>query len=238
MPTKIKGQPTSAEVRDRLKASGDPVILCFSCGKDSIATWISLEDAGIEFTPVYLWYVPHLKFVDEELSYFEDAFGKKIHRYPHPSCYRYINSLVFQAPERIRVIESAKLPTPDYDQLWGLVREDLGMNGAWLADGVRAADSIVRRASFVQHGVMKQNSHKVSPICDWLKGEVIESIESRGIELPIDYSIWGRSFDGIDYRFTEPMRDKLPDDYDTLCDWFPLLKADLVRNGVASDEVE
>lgn len=230
MPTVIKGQPTSAEVLERLKAQGDPVILCFSCGKDSIATWIALEDAGIDFTPVYLWYVPHLKFVDDELDYFERTLGKKIHRYPHPSFYRWLNALVAQAPERIRVIEAAKLPEPTYEQLWDLVREDLNLPNAWLADGVRASDSIVRRASFVKHGVMKERSHKVSPIADWLKGEVYGAIERRGIDLPIDYEIWGRSFDGLDYRFIAPMRDKLPDDFSTLKKWFPLIEADIVRN--------
>lgn len=237
MPTIIKGQPTSAEVMDQLKSSDDPVILCFSCGKDSIATWIALEDAGIEFTPVYLWYVPHLDFVDAEISYFEQKLGRKIHFYPHPSFYRMINSAVFQAPERLRIIEAAKLPTPTYDQMWDLIRDDLNLPHAWLADGVRAADSIVRRASFVQHGVMKQKSHKVSPICDLLKSEVLGLIEKRGVELPIDYKIWGRSFDGIDYRFTEPMREHLSEDYEKLCEWFPLLKADLIRNGVDADAI-
>lgn len=226
----IKGQPTSAEVIQKLKAQNDPIILCFSCGKDSLATWIALEEAGIDFTPVYLWYVPHLKFIEDELLYFESTLGKKIHTYPHPSFYRWINSLVAQAPERIRVIEAAKLPEPSYEQLWELVRDDLNLPNAWLADGVRASDSIVRRASFVKHGVIKEHSHKVSPIADWLKGEVYSAIERRGIKLPIDYDIWGRSFDGLDYRFIAPMRDKLPEDFSLLKEWFPLIEADIVRN--------
>lgn len=230
MPTVIKGQPTSAEVIQKLKAQNDPIILCFSCGKDSLATWIALEEAGIDFTPVYLWYVPHLKFVDDSLAYFEQKLGKKIHAYPHPSFYFWLNSLVAQAPERIRVIEAAKLPEPSYEQLWELVRDDLNLPNAWLADGVRASDSIVRRASFVRHGVMKEQSHKVSPIADWLKGEVYSAIERRGVELPIDYKIFGRSFDGLDYRFIAPMRDHLPDDFETLKAWFPLIETDIVRN--------
>lgn len=230
MPTKIKGQPTSSEVLSRLKAQDDPIILCFSCGKDSIATWVALEEAGIDFVPVYLWYVPHLRFVDEELAYFERTLGKEIHTYPHPSFYRWLNALVAQSPERIRVIEAAQLPEPTYAQLWDLVREDLGMPNAWLADGVRAADSIVRRASFVRHGVIKEAAHKVSPIADWLKGEVLDALDRRGVALPIDYEIWGRSFDGLDYRFIGPMREHLPDDYELLKAWFPLIEADIVRN--------
>jgi len=229
MPTIIKGQPTSKEVLAQLADEGKPVLLSFSCGKDSIAAWIALEDAGIEVVPVFLWLVPEMPFVEKELSYFEGKFGKKIHRYPHPSFYRWLAAGIDQPPERLRYLEAMRIPVPTYEQTWGLIREDLDMKGAWVADGVRAADSIVRRASFVRHGVVKRSSLKVSPIADWLKGDVLEAIESRGIELPIDYEVFGRSFDGIDRRFTGPMRDHLPEDFAYLKRWFPLIEADIKR---------
>lgn len=229
MPTIIKGQPTSQEIIQKLKDLNEPVMLSFSCGKDSIAAWIALEDAGIEVVPVYMWYVPHLKFVDEEIAYFEDFFGKKIHQYPHASFYGWLNTFTMQSPERLGIIEAAKLPSPKYEDIWKLIKEELGMPGAWVADGVRASDSIVRRASLSKHGIMKPNNKKVSPIADWLKGEVIEAIENKGIDLPIDYEIWGRSFDGIDKRFTKPMKERLPEDYALLCEWFPMIELDILR---------
>lgn len=100
---------------------------------------------------------------------------------------------------------------------------------------MRAADSLVRRSSFVRHGVVKKSSRKVSPIADWLKSEVMDAISGAGIELPIDYEIFGRSFDGIDSRFTEPMRRHLPDDYERLRRWFPLMVSDLIRKGADPD---
>jgi 3'-phosphoadenosine 5'-phosphosulfate sulfotransferase (PAPS reductase)/FAD synthetase len=217
----------------RLAAENRSVLLAFSCGKDSIATWIALEDAGIEIVPCYLWYVPHLQFIEEELAYFEDVFGKRINRYPHPSFYRWLADCVMQPPERLRVLEAANFGKPDYDEMYQLIREDLGLSAdTWVADGVRAADSIVRRASFTKHGVIKTAKRKVSPIADWLKAEVMEAIEHRGIKLPIDYEIFGRSFDGLDRRFTGPMREHLPKDYARLVEWFPLIECDLVRGGV------
>lgn len=236
MPTVIKGQPTSKEVLRTLADLDEPVALGFSCGKDSIATWIALREYGIEVVPVYFWIVPDLKFVDDEIRYFEDVFETKIHRYPNPSFYRLINNYVDQPPERLRVIEAANLPTPDYKQTWELIFDELGLKkDTWKADGVRAADSLNRRSSFVQHGVMKQHSRKVSPIADWLKAEVMGAIDSAGIKLPIDYEIFGRSFDGIDYRFTEPMRRHLPDDFERLCEWFPFLVTDMIRRGEGPD---
>lgn len=232
MPTIIKGQPTSKEVLETLAGLNKPVALSFSCGKDSIAAWIALREYDIEVVPFYFWLAPDLQFVDEEIKYFEEVLETRIYRYPNPSFYRLINGCVDQPPERLRVIEAAKLPTPDYPQMWDMILEEHGLDkDTWKADGVRAADSLVRRSSFTQHGVMKQNSHKVSPIADWLKAEVMEAIEGAGIKLPIDYEIFGRSFDGIDYRFTEPMRKYLPEDYERLRQWFPFMVTDMIRKG-------
>ena len=76
---------------------------------------------------------------------------------------------------------------------------------------------------------MKPSSRKVSPVADWLKGEVLARIKSAGIPLPVDYEWFGRSFDGIDYRFIEPLSRFAPDDFARVLDWFPLAEAELVR---------
>lgn len=242
MPTVIKNQPLSSEIRCRLADEGRPVLVAFSGGKDAIATELALQDAGVETVLAYLWYVPgiapgqSLRFVDESLARLSERFGKPIHRYPHPSFYRWLNNFVFQPPERLEVIEAANLPTVSYEEMWELIRADLGLpTDTWVADGVRAADSIVRRASLVQHGLMKPKNHKVSPIADWLKSEVLGRIEAAGIDLPVDYQWFGRSFDGIDYRFLKPMSVHAPADYRQVLEWFPLAELELFRaDGMAA----
>lgn len=236
MPTIIKGQPTSAEIRQQLAAENRPMLVAFSGGKDAIATELALRDAGIDTVLAYLYYIPGrraghtLEFVERGLTDLEQALGKRIHRYPHPSFYRWLNNFVFQPPERCEVIEAAQLPTPDYAVMWELIRKDLGLPAdTWVADGVRAADSIVRRASFTRHGVMKPKDRKVSPIADWLVGEVRERISTAAISLPIDYQWFGRSFDGIDYRFLKPISEHAPDDFQRILDWFPLADLELFR---------
>ena len=57
----------------------------------------------------------------------------------------------------------------------------------------------------------------------------MDCIRGHHIELPCDYAWFGRSFDGIDKRFTKVLKDKAPDDYATLLEWFPLLEVDHVR---------
>ncbi len=79
MPTIIKGQPTSAEVRRKLKEEGRPVVLSCSLGKDSLAAWIALEDDGIEVVPIYYWSIPGLPMVEHNVKTIEGVFGVKIH---------------------------------------------------------------------------------------------------------------------------------------------------------------
>lgn len=239
MTTKIKGQPPSTEIRERLAAEGKPVLVAFSGGKDAIATELALRDAGVETILVHLYLVPTgpdgvgLQFVDDGMAKLEEQLGKPIHHYPHSSVYRLLNALVFQPPERCAIIEAAQLPEPTYEQLWSLIRQDLDLPAdTWVADGVRAADSIVRRASLSRHGVMKPSNLKVSPIADWLKREVMDCISSHGVDLPIDYEWFGRSFDGIDYRFLAPIAEHSPEDFQRILAWYPLAELELIRHGL------
>lgn len=233
----IEGQPPSSEIRRRLKESGRPVCVAFSGGKDCIAATLALMEEGIEVRPAHLYLIPGkepmtaLGFVEDSLNRLEDQLGVEIRRYPHPSFYRWINNCMFQPPSRVSTIQAAQFPDVTYEEMWTAIREDLGLDeNTWIADGVRAADSIVRRASIKKHGAMKPGSRKVSPIYDWLQGSVYDYIKLHGIDLPIDYELFDRSFDGLDYRFIKPIKENLPDDYEQIKQWFPLIDLEILRN--------
>ena len=226
----IEDTRASADIRAEL-ALEPAVLLAFSTGKDALASWLALVDSGCEtIYPYYLYYVPGLAFVEESLDRFEQHFGQRIARYPHPSIYRMLNNLVFQPPERLAIIEAARLPSPSYETMVDLIREDLGLPAdTWVADGVRAADSIVRRTSIKVYGPMKVKSRKVSVIWDWRKAPVLARVAAAGLKLPPDYEWFGRSFDGIDHRFLEPLSRFAPADYRRVLDWFPLADLEMVR---------
>jgi hypothetical protein len=228
--TTLAGQPPSTQVRAELAAAGRPVLLAFSRGKDSIAAWIALRDAGVEVVPFFLYLIPGLAFEAESLAYFEDTFGTRIARYPHPGLYRWLRSLVFQPPDRWPIILEADLPNLTHEKVNVLVRADHGLPAdTWVADGVRAADSLVRRASLATHGVYRARLGKVSPIWDWNKAETMACIAAAGVDLPVDYEWFGRSFDGLDRRFLGPLREHAPADFARVLEWFPLADLDLFR---------
>ena len=221
------------EIRDK----SDTVILSFSSGKDSIAAWLALRPHFKKIIPVYMWCVPGLEFIEKSLDYYEEFFETKIHRVPHPSFYRWLNNYVFQPPERWKVIARINFPEPDFDDILKITTVQLGYDSQlWAATGVRAADSPVRRIAVSKYGAINYNRMTFMPIWDWNKERLIGEIQRAKIKLPVDYKWFGRSFDGLDRRFLEPMRKYAPRDYEKVIKWFPLaeldiLRADYARNG-------
>lgn len=224
------GRPlTGPEVIERVRAETDTLLLSFSCGKDSIAGWLALRER-FTIIPFYLQLIPELAFVEEALAYYEDWFGVHIHRVLHPSLYRMLNACVWQPPERLPIIEAARLPEFGYDDVSALLAEDLGLPApVWTATGIRAADSPNRRTAINRYGAINIRRHVCYPVWDMRKSELIALIDQHAIQLPVDYHWFGRSFDGIDYRFLAPLRDHAPDDFARILDWFPLAELELSR---------
>lgn len=229
----IDGLTPSAELRNQLAAEGKPVFLGFSRGKDSLAAWLAMREAGITVVPYHLYLVPGLRFVEDSLKFYEDFFDTKIINLPHPSLYRWLNGFLFQPPERCAIIEAAQLPEPTYEDLASILRDDLDLSDAWNADGVRAADSPNRRMAMVTHGPVREQLRKVSPVWDWRIADVRDALKRHSCPLPPEYEWFGRSFDGIDFRFLDPISQHAPDDYARILDWFPLADLEVFRRGLS-----
>lgn len=223
---------SSVELNQYVAGQSDPAtcLLSFSAGKDSIAAWLELRRYFARIVPVYLYLIPDLEFVNRSLDYYEDWFETRIIRLPHPSLYRWLNSLMFQAPENIRTIDRAGLPDFDYDDSFAVAMHDAGMpKNTYTAIGVRAVDSLNRWASIKQHGAVNAARRTFFPIYDWRKDRLIDEISRSGVKLPEEYRYFGRSFDGLDYRFLAPIKEHYPDDYARILDWFPLADLELAR---------
>lgn len=213
----------------RAATGHDKALLSFSCGKDSWAAWLSARE-DFDFQPYYLYLVPGLEFVEDYLGYAEQVLGKRIVRLPHPSFYRWMNEMIFQAPERGPIIDAVDWPNWDYDDMRGAVIEDCGLpEDVWTATGVRAADSPMRRASLIKNQGVNARRRYFYPCWDWKKEQLLAELVRAGIKLPIDYKVFGRSFDGLDLRFLLLIREHFPRDYRTILDWFPLVDMEIAR---------
>lgn len=225
------GTPLSGpEVIEAIAAEHDTILIAFSRGKDSLAAWLSVRDHFKRVIPFHMYGVPGLKFVDEYLDYCEEFFGTHIMRVPHPSLYRQLNAAMWQPQERLAVLEAAGLPNFDYDTLTDLIKSELGLDhGLYTASGVRAADSPLRRSAMTQYGPINVKRRYFYPVWDMYKDELVKLLTESGIRLPIDYEWFGRSFDGIDYRFIHKIRDNAPEDFQTILAWFPLCELEIMR---------
>lgn len=230
---KGKNRPPEGEkiVQQVRKETGAKTLLAFSSGKDSIAAMLAIRDHFDDVIPFYLYLVPDLEFVEDALDYYERTLfgGRKIIRMPHPSLYRWLNGKVYQPPHHAPVIEAAQLPEFDYKDVHDLIRMEYDAPKALVATGVRAADSPMRHISIMQHGAILRNKGEYFPVWDWKQDRLLTEIEKSGVKLPIDYKIFGRSFDGLDARFLIPMKKHLPRDYQKVLEWFPLAEADVFR---------
>jgi hypothetical protein len=225
---------TGSQVIAEIRKQTDTILLAFSCGKDAIAAWLELRKHFTRIVPYYMYLVPDLEFVEKSLRYYESVFGCHIYRLPHPSLYRMLNRMLFQAPENCAIIENAGLRAFSYHDAQQALRDDLDLPAeCYVASGVRAADSPIRRLSIQQHGAINRKTQQFFPVWDWRKDQLISELRCAKICLPADYRVFGRSFDGVDYRFLAPMKHYFPDDYARVLRWFPLAEVELKRREYA-----
>lgn len=225
----FRHQPSSQKVIEIMKGKSDKVLLSFSCGKDSIVAWLAIRD-HFHIYPFYLYVVPDLEFINESLAYYEKFFGVKIPQYPHYSCYAHMSSCVFQPPHRVPVIDAIGFPSVTFDEIRKDVAEDYGLpSDTWYASGVRASDSLNRRASFKTHGPFTHSKSVFYPVWDVRKCGLVKMLKLSKVKLPIDYWIFGKSFDGQDFRFLYPIKKYFPKDYAKILEVFPMADLEIWR---------
>lgn len=227
-------QPTGDEVLRLIAAETDTVLLAFSCGKDSIAAWLACRQHFRRIIPYYMYLVPDLEFVETSLKYYEEFFGERIIRVPHESLYRMLQAGVFQPPERAAALDAWRARPISYRKIQDEIRARHGLaSAAMVASGVRAVDSPYRMIAMRKHGPINRKKGQFMPVWDWRKERLLSAFRESRVRLPVDYEMFGRSFDGIDYRFLRPLQDRFPRDYEKILRWFPLAEAEIRRREYA-----
>lgn len=220
----------SGELCAELAERHETVILQFSGGKDSVAAWLQCKRYFGRVVPFYMAYVPDLQFVERTLRYYEAAFATPIYRVLHPSFWDWLRRLVFVAPPQLRVIERARWPSPTFDTIRADVKRDHGLPPDTLvATGVRLKESLLRKVAIKSQGALPRDG-QFRCIWDWSAGDVYDAVEEAGLDLAVDYRMHGRSFDAIHGWWLTAVKQWFPDDYERICNWFPLAEAEVLRH--------
>lgn len=204
----------------------------FSGGKDAVASWLKLREYFHTIYPVFYYLLPNLQVIEENLQYYEDYFKTKIIRVPNPNLFRMLNSGVYQTPTTNRIIQSYEFPDYTYDDVFEWVKEDLNLPpSTWVAIGNRMFDNLNRYGSIKKYGAHNEKRRTFYPVWDYKIADVVDICKKHNIKLSKEYTIWGKSFDGLDHRFIKPLKEHYPGDYEIVKSYFPLIEADLLRYG-------
>lgn len=197
-------------------------ILAFSNGKDGIAAWLAMRD-HFEIVPYFLELVPGLEFIEDGLTYYERFFGTKVIRVPNPSVLRMLRECVFQPQSRVEVIEQLDIRVGSYEAINEAVKRRVGWDPKTLCGtGLRIQDNLLRRTAIRRHGPIALGVKKFYPVWDWPIDHMIAQFKRMNLKLPVDYRMFGRSFDGLSAYYLLPIRKYFPRDYQRILDLYPL----------------
>ena len=212
----------------------DTVVLSFSMGKDSLAAYIQLKRFFKNVHLYYLYLAPNIPFIDANIAYYEQEFGQKIVQLPSSIFAINYAGFLFQPVTNVDKIDTANFYTADKDKYNDTLAKAVKayFNASLdtpVADGVRADDNLNRRSAIVQYSPYNFNRNQFRPVYDWSKSDCFNEIRKAGIKLPVDYQLWGRTFEGYDYKFIKGLKMWLPESYEVLRSWYPFIELEILR---------
>ena len=97
-------------------------------------------------------------------------------------------------------------------------------------DGVRTADSPMRLVAIRRHGPSGQRNVDTIRSTTGARRTLCRCFRKARCGLPVDYRLFGRSFDGIDLRFVLPLkRYRYVGLSPRASEWFPLVELEVFR---------
>lgn len=222
----------SEKLVEEFASKNDKILISFSRGKDSIGVWLQLLKyyKPENIFPFHLYTIPQMEWEEESVKYYEEFFSTKILQLPHPRLYRLLRNSIFQTYESYLTIKEMKLPPFDYDFCFKMALMHYKLpDSTYVAIGNKRSDNINRAMQMKKSGGIQESKNKIFPIYDWSDTYLKEEIIKAGVKLPIDYELFGRSFDGLQYEFIEPIKRIFPRDYEKIKIWFPLIEVEIER---------
>lgn len=210
--------------------AGDRLLLSFS-GRDSLAVWLYLRDAGFELIPYWCYTVPGLSYDEQMLEYYERVLGTHIVRLPHPRTYELLHVGAWQPLDTWRTLYWSGLPRFEFADIERRLAEQFGLGDHYLcAVGFKSADNLNRMRLIRQMGPIGQKRRRYYfAVWDWKTADIKAYIQKHGLKLSRSYLYFGSTGDGVEYSWLAYLRDHLPEDLQKVRDIFPLIDLELFR---------
>jgi len=215
----------TSELNEALPALRDaPQLLAFSTGADSLACLIRMLEWGMKPQLVYFEFLPRLYMVESYLRYVERFFGVVVHRLHSPLFFQFaLNGLLQRPGVGMRVYKALRqrfsCPTTRQMNQWLLTAAP----DAWIAIGLRVSDGIWRAKKLLDQGVTQPDRHEWYPVADCFRSDIVSIIAESGARLPVDYRLFGRSFESVRHSVADQLKVHCPRTWNQLRDYFPMI---------------
>lgn len=204
---------TLADLREA-RTKSEAVIVSFSGGKDSLAVLDMCKRTFDHVECFFMYLIPGLRCVEDQLERASRRWGVKIRQYPHWLTFDLLrdgiycfNHFTFDGFPRVKLRDI---------QLLAMKESGIPL----LAMGAKQSDSQWRRRNLSQtkhHGILY-------PIVSWSKADVLGYCKANRIPIPTTSE---GNATGVDLSTPSVLwlHDNYPDDYRRLVEVFPLAEA-------------
>ena len=207
-------------------------LLHFSCGADSIACFLRLREFSITPILVYNYFIKDLPMVKNYIDWFEKKFNVHVYQFPSTLFSEMFWNAQFQHPIRDRR-ERFRNTIAHY----GLGNHTKEWFDSWLADnigggvihhiGLKYTDGLRRYQFLIKNGCSFKN--KFYPIASFQVKDIQAILEKHECLLPIDYSLWGLSFESPRGFNINLIKEHCPETYRQICAMFPQIGSEGLR---------
>jgi hypothetical protein len=213
------------DFQSRVKLIKDKTnVLHFSTGADSIACYLRLKEHGINPVLVYHYYLKDLPMVKNYIDYFEKKFNEHVYQFSSTLWANDIDNALYQYPKKAREkfrnsIGQYALDMYTKDDFDHDIKEAIG-GDVVIHLGLRYTDGLRRYQHLMKHGVMYND--KFYPIAPFQIKDIQAILEKYNVLLPIEYGLWGISFESPRSWNINLIKTHCPETYKALTKVFPL----------------
>lgn len=232
--------PHSLQTCKSVAQRTDTVICALSGGVHSICAFLRLREHFPTVYPICQVYpspdgTGTFEFLERYLDYLERKLKTRIYRIPWVLFWYNMGWGIYQPPHRQAALKAAEdkglIPQYEYHQYNNLIKKRTGLEQAWVGTGIRKIDNFERRKIITKHGTVFPRTKHFYPIWDYSDRDVVQVLRQHDVHPSVEYTEgwYGRSFNGINARFTASLQREAPRDFAMLKFWFPLLELDIKR---------
>ena len=206
-------------------------ILHFSCGADAIACYLRLKEYDIKPILIYHYFLKDLPMVKNYIDWFEKKFNERIYQFPSTLFTDIFDRALFQYPVKARERFRNRI---GYDMA-GFTKEKFDK---FLANtvggdvvfhlGLKYTDGVMRYQHLIKNGCSFKN--KFYPIASFQVKDIQDILEKHNCLLPIEYSLWGISFESPRPWNINLIKEHCPETYRQILDVFPLIGSKGLRD--------